>query len=544
MSIQAQPRKSILEIGITPGVRSYVRKTLENYNDPKAIELKLYTMHGDSPKNYVYHAAILAEFSEPGSILGQFAKFYQEKIRQDVYTPTRIVELTVSEMLPEIFLNKNVSKELIEDIDKQLLSTGESYMVYVNNILNPGKRRITRPEAAQILDFKDVDKFDNLQDICTNPIWETKIATTIICKDNGKFYCLDAADILRQGDGAVNPYTGNKISKRVIRNLQKRYGTEQIIAEYSTQELARYAETRKQLMKLLSELREKPYLTKIPLIYESIVPEEYRVQGDNSVLQLNVEIMLNDLNEILSEETSKYEGEIDIASEISESDSELSEPTKEQAKLQRKVKKATKKLIKELQKPRKNITKEEFTELIKKWKEEAKKERVTIDQSDIEIIRKNTPPSIPKIDLDELLKEVRAQMPSGESENDDDDDEEEFSPSLLRDNTATKEIYDEYMERLLTIKEILQEDSHKLPDRKGQIDSLMSQVESEINKLASCCVSEEGLKRMLINKRRNLEREIETLIVTPSAAAYPGASPKLKHLQRKLQVIEAELESY
>jgi hypothetical protein len=103
------------------------------------------------------------------------------------------------------------------------------------NILQNEVIRLIYP-TAQIKDVKrnysdlNIRKhYVSVEDICTNPAWEGKWVNYIICKSQGKFYCLDVnlliQDLAKTGT-AKNYYTNEKLPSDIINNLKNRFNNE------------------------------------------------------------------------------------------------------------------------------------------------------------------------------------------------------------------------------------------------------------------------------------------------------------------------------
>lgn len=217
-------RKSLNDVYILAG-----GKDTEEF--AKITEEALHT----NAANYHHQLAKLLIFLDPQNFVGQFAKMLRIKALQNVYTPVRLVQLDVTEMLPEVFLNPGANPAVKLDIYQRINSViaekveeiGALYKAYLNPTVKLPQMMITKtaPKAGIIINKNKI----NVADLCENPYWSTKRVNMIICKEAGKFYCLNVETLLRQlaeTGTAVNYYINQKLPAEIIDNLRKRYGTE------------------------------------------------------------------------------------------------------------------------------------------------------------------------------------------------------------------------------------------------------------------------------------------------------------------------------
>lgn len=191
-----------------------------------------------NPDTYYYQVALLKTVLDPESKLAEILDknlFLHNKIKQQVYTPERLATLTISDALPEIFLNNKINDkikaDLLNNLNHYLESKTKEMITNYQAILNPTFSIPTISFAVPVALNKDLIKsssLTNIRKLCVNPYWGTSEVDTIICKDNGKFYCLDTLDLLKQiasGETPVNPFTKNDIDEEIVSNLIKRYGS-------------------------------------------------------------------------------------------------------------------------------------------------------------------------------------------------------------------------------------------------------------------------------------------------------------------------------
>ncbi len=125
-------------------------------------------------------------------------------------------------------MNDSVSNVLKKDILRYITLEINDTVIDYNNFLNPSRNILTKPLRPEIFDsFSQLELLNSdIKNNCYNPHWESKDLATIICKQNGKFYCLNVFDLINQisVDGtAKNPYTGVELNGEIITNLRNKY---------------------------------------------------------------------------------------------------------------------------------------------------------------------------------------------------------------------------------------------------------------------------------------------------------------------------------
>lgn len=200
----------------------------------KDIEQALFEKFGTDPHGYMVALTRILLFANPKSYIGQYAKSFREKLLQGVYDPERLVELDLTDLLPEIFMNPNSSQakllELHSSIEKSVMEETADVVADINVTIDPTGKRIKIPvrDHTQLRKQLGNNQVDTHK-ICGNPYWNMKKVNTIICKQDQKFYCLDIEELLVQlakGDTAKNYFTNKDLSKEINDNLQKVYKKE------------------------------------------------------------------------------------------------------------------------------------------------------------------------------------------------------------------------------------------------------------------------------------------------------------------------------
>jgi hypothetical protein len=180
-------------------------------------------------KAYAKRLEILKTFLNPHSFLGQFAIFFQAKALQKVYPPKRLVELEFEDFLPEVYLSPKATPANLLALTQQLNSYFESAGVNFLEAVKPGRIKFT----GAVPELEKTDLIENVQvdvkDLCENPYWETKRVNMIVCKESGRFYCLDLEKLLAElsEHGTAHNYvTGKKLGSDIIANLKAMHNQE------------------------------------------------------------------------------------------------------------------------------------------------------------------------------------------------------------------------------------------------------------------------------------------------------------------------------
>jgi len=220
---------------INNNIRNIIIKKLAHFGDIKyftLLEKILYEKYSKKHEEYMLVIARLTIFLDSSNYIGQFAKMLHSKVLNTVYTPERLIELDIVELIPEIFLNPKVSIQvkttIYEDINTLINDTSF-------NMIEMYKEDYSRKIKLKKIDDSQNKKdliFNNQIDVkslCENPHSHIKISNIIICKENGRFYCLDIEKLLielAQNNTAINYLTNKKLSDEIIKNLMKRYSNE------------------------------------------------------------------------------------------------------------------------------------------------------------------------------------------------------------------------------------------------------------------------------------------------------------------------------
>lgn len=201
----------------------------------KILEEDMYKEYRKRPQDYIRQVAKLSIFLDPKHHVGQFADTFRSKMLQSTYAPERFFELDISDMLPEVFLNPKASTkdklEIYRGLNQQIIDRTSDLVEDFNFVLDPTATRATRSKTIQpaYLDKKISQQKVDIKDLCENPYWKMKKVNMIICKESGKFYCLDIETLLvdiAKTDTAVNYFTESPLDPEIVDNLKNRYRNE------------------------------------------------------------------------------------------------------------------------------------------------------------------------------------------------------------------------------------------------------------------------------------------------------------------------------
>jgi hypothetical protein len=453
----------------TNTIRDYVIFNFEDIASPEEIEGALFEAYKEDPEKYLSKVSDIREFITFNSVLGQFSKFFREKAKQGVYPATRYVSIEIDEMFPEVFLTQN--EDVKKDIITYLQSQRDSFLVEIDNLLHTGRSQRGRPTFysafIRLEDFKD----KKLSNICYNKWWENKLSTTVIIKDTGYFYCLD---IFSLKDGK-NPFTGKKLDKACVQSIKK------AVKELDQKKFVRNTDEKNELTATKKKLEElavtlKKYLNNpIAIIqkYGDIIPPivQEEILDKPEEIENIVNNMIKEITTIL--ETQEFRTD-------------------------------TKKEIKEM----------EFN--------------AVNAGLDYEI------PDVPEgFEIDDGSDNEgddgdgdgdRAEMPgSGMSVENDDSTVSNTVSNILQPNTVSRYVYDEYINQLHAMKELLEEDLEKMPERGDEVSELLHAVDKEIENIEESCSTVEGIKKLVEKKRDSLKKhgvELELVSVMDQELEY------------------------
>lgn len=282
--IEFESDNDVLKQDVSDKTRDYARESLlqaylaasnaDKQNAPKALtknaeqlEKLLYDRFNKEPRDYLMHITRFKHFMNPDSLVGQFAKLFRIKVLQNVYTPVRIIDLDIPDILPEVFLSSKATpsdKLFIHQTINNTLSDELTELRYqYNQYLDPSMT-ITKAKIVEVPDtVTDLisDAQVDVREICENPNWKMKMVNIIICKENGKFYCLDTEKLLQElaeKNTATNYFTDKPLTQEIQNNLRERY-TKEIeemkdkktvtIGDYTTDDLENFKTTIEKLRK-------------------------------------------------------------------------------------------------------------------------------------------------------------------------------------------------------------------------------------------------------------------------------------------------------
>ena len=265
-------------------VRSSIRETLatsinRSNADPDIIGQEIEPITRDSPfvvemENIIFdritesrNATLAGYFGIVADIIVPLNEqyhnlVYKTRIKEELYTPRQLVNLSLKDRFPEIFRNKSVGEETESILRKRIASTRRKFISeqaeYLYRILNPGAQFLTRPQLVEpIQPFPDVG--DRLSD-CDNP-WDLldEIPQNIVkYSEGGEVWCFNLLELRTQfGEGNyINGYTGNRFSQQFIDRIMK-YDPERL-QRAMFEEMAPEEEER--MVERLEEVLEEPEL--------------------------------------------------------------------------------------------------------------------------------------------------------------------------------------------------------------------------------------------------------------------------------------------
>jgi len=210
-------------------------KSIGDSNDKiiNIFEQKLYDKYGNNIKYYLQGASKIMLFLDKDHSIGKFAELFRKKTSQGIYTADRLVNLDITEMLPEVFLNPKTSPsvklQIYNQLNKLLITETNELLNKIESILNPSQAR--KPYVKSSINIKDTESLVKLNEmqvkkLCENPYWAMKEVNIIICRDNKKFYCLDIKQLLKQiaeTGKATNYFTSSPLDDNINNNLRNRY---------------------------------------------------------------------------------------------------------------------------------------------------------------------------------------------------------------------------------------------------------------------------------------------------------------------------------
>lgn len=165
-----------------------------------------------------------------------YAKTFKERFSKGVYSPEVLINLTYTDVLPEVYLDPRVDSRNREIFTRFLSITAReiyvqlSYNFYYE--LNPKERRVVIPMKSPFIGDAELPE-DGLRGLCKNKDMIPKNISPYnlyIYQDGDEFYCFDLSNLPENlklyGD---NPETGEALPENVldeIINLSQKYQAE------------------------------------------------------------------------------------------------------------------------------------------------------------------------------------------------------------------------------------------------------------------------------------------------------------------------------
>lgn len=520
-------RVDVMKDGLNSDIRSYARVQIANVlNDEEMaenIEKQIFNKHKKDPSEYNKAITYYTTFLDPENRIGKYSNLFRTKVKNNIYSNDRLPELNVEDFLPEVFIRDDISVNLKKEILRYLEDKSYDNIETMNIVANPGKSIQTKPSRMSFYDFDELNKIKNVKGLCYNPHWDANDATTIICKENGKFYCLDAKElvpeILETGT-AKNKYTGKELSKKIIKNLKNRYSDHPVISTRTEIELERLIETKQNLSNLLESLDtntlvengldpdifSQPLINAVPGLVRDTFNKKYETVPQEAAEYLTSEIgkEIQQLNNIIdgSDSSQNINQEIEsVMSQLgldSDSDSELEEV--------------------------------DFLSLmtLKQLREMAKDRGIETD-------------GLKKADL--IKKLSWAQMDQGNSSANMPSEEDLINSQILVDKSVSKGILDEYLGKLTSLRDtVVEKIEGTIGEPYTQLSEILIQLDSEIAKLLDSVKSITGIQNMLQQKIGILQQKMSDREKQGIELAYPGIDPEYTQIKECKENCEKELE--
>lgn len=459
-------------------------------NTTKLVEKAIFDQFKKNPVEYTRAITKIRIFLNPKHYIGEFSNLFRSKALQNVYTPDRLYQLDITDMLPEVFLNPSVSTAdklyIYQSLSSTIVSENNNYIIDINNILNPTQRRLTYNKKPISSTIKMLDKNKRVvRDLCSNPYWKMKEVNMIICKDNGKFYCLDIEKLIAEiaeKNTATNYFTKKILAPEVIDNLRNRYKDEieelkqnhKIeIGERNNSEIASLFTTLDKLQELYDVFNTPNILEDIKTFYDLNVVENPIMGGKKGILSVLPTMIRERFNNYLksAEDPDEAIKKINdwLLENISFIDKAINEPEETSSKIEAEI----------------------------NFKEEAKQS---------------------------------ATFNSGE--------EDYIKQEILKEGTISSEIYNKYINRLESMHEAILKDlkiATAIPIR-NNLTTLLTDVNTQLKNLRMKGRSIRGVISLLESKLENVEKKLVNVKESIGMEKiYPPQKPYMEQEKRFLQ---------
>lgn len=211
---------------IAPQVRDY--GTNEDYNTEYISEIvEIIKQNTNDTDSFLRKLGQIVIYLEIDS-----AKIFQERIKQELYNPTTLVELDVYEKFPEANLleieatDTKEAERTVNILEKRLDDYVDYMLEYYYAVLYPGKRKDTRPgiyaPKKTVKTYQMKDRCVNYEDVSDVPEHQV-----VYYEDyNLQIYCLKIQDIVDQinaNDVVVNPYTKEALDEDFLHKFKSLY---------------------------------------------------------------------------------------------------------------------------------------------------------------------------------------------------------------------------------------------------------------------------------------------------------------------------------
>ena len=211
---------------VAPQVRDYGDD--EDYNTEYISEIiEIFNKESTDANSFLRKLGQLVIYLEIDN-----AKILKERINQELYNPTTLAGLDVYEKFPEANLmeieikDAKEAERTINILEKRLDEYVDNMLEYYYTILNPGKRKSTRPDnfgpTRTIKTYPMKERCVNYEDVIDVP--EDQV---VYYEDfDLQIYCLKIPDIIEQinsNDNVVNPYTNEVLDEDFLHKFKSLY---------------------------------------------------------------------------------------------------------------------------------------------------------------------------------------------------------------------------------------------------------------------------------------------------------------------------------
>ena len=165
--------------------------------------------------------AELSTFLDPTDPIGQYSKLFRAKALAGKYNLERFAQFDLQDYIPELYLNEDAPESVEQELTEYIDFMRDSLEAQ----LDPTAKRSMRAMPALHLDAYVTDPVSK----CGESGEGTLPENVIICKSEGKFWCLDTLKLVEQlksNSTAINYFTNEPLDPEIVENLRQRYAKE------------------------------------------------------------------------------------------------------------------------------------------------------------------------------------------------------------------------------------------------------------------------------------------------------------------------------